>query len=445
MTTLIRNATIVSIDADRQVFSPGAIAVHGGQITDIGPNEQVEQRIPHPKHVIEGEGKVVLPGFVSAHNHLGYAVFRGRAEDFGYGAGRHLYLPMADILRREERRDIGWLAAAELLRGGVTTVFEMEEDGDALASSIDQLGMRGCVGVMVSDVDIDKRVAGETVFSEQRCEEQLAQAIGFAESQKAMPSSRISPVLAANGLATSSPTQLRALRDAADRLEVRLSIHLGTGEAPILEHLYGAGTIDFARENGFLAPDVIAVHGYKLTQDEVVAFAQTGAHLAHCPQINSFRGLVAPLRDYRTNGVNVGLGVDNFFSDTFDVMRSCISCARMRENDPQYLPAAEVLALATVGAARALGLEAQIGSLEVGKRADLQIVDMRRYGLSPVNNPISTLVYHAHAKDVDMVMVDGEVVVESGVVLAADEDVLVSNAAQAAEAAWQRFTERFGE
>ena len=445
MTTLIRDATVVCVDAQRQLFSPGAVAIDGGQISDIGPSDEVEQRNGHARRVIEGNGKIVLPGFVSAHNHLGYAVFRGRAEDFGYGAGRHLYLPMASVLRREERRDIGWLAAAELLRGGVTTVFEMEEDGDVLSGPIEQLGLRGCVGVMVNDVDIDKRVAGETVFCERRCEQQLAQAIGFAESQKAKSASRVSPVLAANSLATSSPAQLRALRDAAERLGVRLSIHLGTGEASILQNLYGLGTVEFARDNGLLAPNVIAVHGYKLNHDEVVDFSRTGAHLAHCPQINSFRGLVTPLRQYRENGVNVGLGVDNFFSDSFDVMRSCISSARIRESDPQILPAVEVLALATIGAARTLGFDAQIGSLEVGKNADLQVVDMRRYSLSSVNDPVSTLVYHAHAKDVEMVMVDGEILVENGNVLTADEDSLIANAEQSAQAAWHRFNERFGE
>ncbi len=213
MITLIRNATVITVDPERQVFAPGAVAVHGCQIADIGPSKEVEQRTPNPERVIEGAGKVVLPGFVSAHNHLGYAVFRGRAEDFGYGAGRHMYLPMANVLSREERRDIGYLAAAELLRGGVTTVLEMEEDADVIAPSIEQLGMRACMGVMVNDVDINKLVTGETVFSEQRCEEQLAQAIGFAESWNGKATGRIRPVMAANGLATSSPAQLRALRD----------------------------------------------------------------------------------------------------------------------------------------------------------------------------------------------------------------------------------------
>ena len=442
MRTLIRNATLIPIHPDNQIWAPGALLVDADQIADVGPSDVVEQRSGGVDRVIDATAKLVLPGFVSAHNHLGYAVFRGRAEDFGYGAGRYLYLPMAAVLAREERRHIGLLAAAELLRGGCTTVLEMEEDADVLASSLDELGMRACLGVMVNDVDLDKLTAGKTEFSEQRCEEQLAQAIGFAETWQAK-GGRINPVLAANGLATSSPRQLRELRDAADRLGVRLSIHLGTGEAAFLERRYHAGTVEFARDHGFLAPDVVAVHGYRLTQDDVDAFADTGAHLAHCPQINSFRGLIAPARDFLARGVNVALGVDNFFSDYFDVMRSCIAVARIRSGDPKVLPATEVLTLATLGAARAMGLEDVIGSLAIGKRADLQIVDMRRYGLTPVNDPVSTLVYHGHAKDVETVMVDGELVVENGVVRGVDEQALVEAAGSANEAAWRRFETRF--
>ena len=443
MRTLIRNATVLTINPDNPVLTAGAVLIDGDRIVDIGVTDAVEQVVPGAQRVIDATGKAVLPGFVSAHNHLGYAIFRSRAEDFGYGAGRHLYLPMAAVLSREERKAIGTLSAAELLRGGCTTIFEMEEDADVLVSSIEALGMRACLGVMVNDVDLDKLATGETQFSPQRCEAQLTHAIGFAESYQDKASSRITPVLAANGLATSSPTQLRALRDAADRLGTRLSVHLGTGEGAFLEHLYGAGTVEFARDNGCLAPDVVAVHGYKLTDDDVRAFATTGAHLAHCPQINSFRGLIAPARQFLDAGVNVGLGVDNFFSDYFDVMRSCIAVARIKEQDPRLLPASQVLTLATLGGARTMGLDSLIGSLEIGKRADLQIIDMRRFGLSPMDAPAAALVYHGHAKDVESVMIDGEFVVENGTVRGVDERMLVDAASGAAAGAWHRFNERF--
>ena len=141
--------------------------------------------------------------------------------------------------------------------------------------------------------------------------------------------------------------------------------------------------------------------------------------------MNAFRGAIAPVQDLRACGVNVGLGIDNYFSDYFDVMRSCIAVARIRAHDPEVMPANEVLELATLNAARALGLDTITGSLEVGKRADLQIVDMRRYGLTPTNDALRTLVYHAHAKDVETVMVDGRMVVLEGRVVGEDEQALL--------------------
>ena len=143
-------------------------------------------------------------------------------------------------------------------------------------------------------------------------------------------------------------------------------------------------------------------------------------------------------------GVTVGLGIDNYFSDFFDLVRSCVAVARIRAERPEAMQAPEALALATIGSARAIGQEERIGSIEAGKQADLQLVDMRRFGLTPVTDPIRTLVYHAHAKDVETVLVAGRVLVRDGALLGIDEDDLVERAAVAGAAAWERFHGRFG-
>ena len=444
MTTLIRDATVVTVDPRRQVFNPGALVIEGDRIADVGPSAEVLGREPTADTVIDARGKLVLPGFVSAHNHLGYAVFRGRAEDIGHSPTHRLYIPMSTVLTREERRDIGSLAIAELLRGGNTTVLEMEEDADVLAPFIERVGMRALMGVMVHDVDLERLRDGETVFDAGVRERQLEQAIGFAESCHGQADGRISAVMTANGLSTSSPELLRALRDAADRLGVRLSIHIGSGDAHLVGEVHGTGSFEFAQDNGFLAGDVVAVHCYRATESDVEIMAASGVHLAHCPYMNQFRGGIAPVQALRSRGVNVGLGIDNYFSDFFDVVRSCIAVARIRANDPEIMPAEEALELATINSARALGLEREIGTLEIGKKADMQIVDMRRYGLTPINDPVRTLVYHAHAKDIDTVFVDGRVVVEDGRVLGEDETELLDVAGRASDAAWTRFVERYG-
>ena len=167
------------------------------------------------------------------------------------------------------------------------------------------------------------------------------------------------------------------------------------------------------------------MHCYTIDEADIDTLAATGTRLAHCPLINQFRGAIAPVGTMLDRGVIVGLGIDNYFSDFFDLIRSCVAVARIRADSPEVMQAPEALALATIGSARAIGQDDRIGSIEAGKQADLQLVDMRRFGLTPVTDPICTLVYHAHAKDVETVLVDGRVLVRDGVLLAIDEDDLV--------------------
>ena len=444
MSILIRDAIVITMDAAATIHAPGAVLVEGTRITAAGPSDEVASRAPPGCEVVEGHGRLVLPGFVSAHNHLGYTVFRGRAEDLGHSPTHRLYLPMSMVMRRDEREAFGSLAIAELLRGGVTTVLEMEEDADVLAPFIERSGIRAGIGLMTHDVDLERLMNGDTVFDPGVRRRQLDAAVEFAQTWHGAADGRISTLITTNGLSTSSPDLLKALRAAADRLGLRLSIHLASGEMHMVRRIHGQGSFEFARANGFLGEDVIAVHCYKIDEAGIDALAETGTHLAHCPLMNQFRGGVAPVGAMRERGVNVGLGIDNYFSDYFDLIRSCIAVARIRAGDPEVMQAPEALALATIGAARAMGLDDQIGSIEPGKYADLQVINMRRFGLTPLTDPICTLIYHAHAKDVETVLVDGRVLVRDGVLLALDEEELVDGAARAGAAAWARFAERFG-
>ena len=444
MSLLIRDATLITMDEAGSIHAPGAVLVDGPRIVEVGSSEEVAARAPKDCEVIDAKGRIALPGFVSAHNHLGYTVFRGRAEDIGHAPTHRVYLPMSMVMRRDEREVLGSLAVAELLRGGVTTVFQMEEDAEALLPFIERSGIRASVGLMTHDVDLERLMEGETVFDEGERRRQLDRAIELAHECDGAAEGRVSGVITTNGLATSSPELLRALRAAADRHGLRLSVHLGTGERDMVREIHGMEPFEYARANGFLGEDVLAVHCYTIDEADIDALAETGTRLAHCPLMNQFRGAIAPVGLMLERGVTVGLGIDNYFSDFFDLIRSCVAVARIRADRPEVMQAPEALALATIGAARAVGQDDRIGSIEAGKRADIQLVDMRRYGLTPVTDPVRTLVYHAHAKDVETVLVDGRVLVRDRALLAIDEDDLVERAAVAGAAAWERFRERFG-
>ena len=444
MSILITNATVVTVDETHRVIENGAVYVEKDRIAAVGDAHVLGEQYSNAETVVDGNGKVVMPGFVSAHNHVGYAVFRGRAEDIGHAPTHRLYLPMSGVIAQEERQVIGALAVTELLRGGVTTILEMEEDAELFAPFIESSGIRALIGVMVNDVNLEALARGETVFDAAVRDQQLDQANGLAERWHGRANGRIQAVMAATGLSTSSPGLLQGLRQGADEKGLRLSAHLGFGERDLVQRIHGMAQFDFAGAHGMLGPDMVAVHCYEVDDDEVSILAQSGTHLAHCPHMNQFRGEVAPIQEMRAKGMQVGLGIDNYFSDYFEVLRSCLASARIRAHDPEILSAPEVLALGTIDAARVLGLDQEIGSIEPGKKADLQLVNMQRLGLTPVNDPVTTLVYHGHAKDVDMVLVDGEVVVSDGMVRTADQDDLVVRAGDAADAAWKRFAERYG-
>jgi len=444
MSILITNATVVTVDETHRVIENGAVYVEKDRIAAVGDAHVLGEQYSNAETVVDGNGKVVMPGFVSAHNHVGYAVFRGRAEDIGHAPTHRLYLPMSGVIAQEERQVIGALAVTELLRGGVTTILEMEEDAELFAPFIESSGIRALIGVMVNDVNLEALARGETVFDAAVRDQQLDQANGLAERWHGRANGRIQAVMAATGLSTSSPGLLQGLRQGADEKGLRLSAHLGFGERDLVQRIHGMAQFDFAGAHGMLGPDMVAVHCYEVDDDEVSILAQSGTHLAHCPHMNQFRGEVAPIQAMRAKGMQVGLGIDNYFSDYFEVLRSCLASARIRAHDPEILSAPEVLALGTIDAARVLGLDQEIGSIEPGKKADLQLVNMQRLGLTPVNDPVTTLVYHGHAKDVDMVLVDGEVVVSDGMVRTADQDDLVVRAGDAADAAWKRFAECYG-
>jgi cytosine/adenosine deaminase-related metal-dependent hydrolase len=446
MSLLIDGATIITVDPGRRVLNPGAIYIEGNRIQDVGTSDELRARHRFAERVVDGRRKIVIPGFISTHTHVGYTVFRGRAEDTGGGNITRLYLPMAAVMQRDERLAIGSLTYAELLRSGVTTVLEMEEDADVYAPFVERLGVRSAMGLMIHDADIESVRRGRYRFDAAQGTTQLHQALDFADRWHGAANGRITVMLTPNMVITSSAVQLRALREAADRRGLRLSIHLGWGPAEVAATtgLYGKRPVRHLADEGFLREDLVAAHCHHLDEEDLELIARARTAVAHCPLMNAVRGQIAPVQELQRRGVTVGLGIDNMFGDFFDVLRSCVLVARIREHDGATMPAGDALELATLGGARALGLENQVGSIEVGKRADLVMLDCRRFGLTPTLEPMPTVVYHGHGRDVEMVLVDGSVVVENGRIVGLDEGVLTDAAQAAALTAWNRFIAKYG-
>jgi 5-methylthioadenosine/S-adenosylhomocysteine deaminase len=446
MAILIKDATVLTVDEAKSIHDPGAVYIEGGRIVDVGPSDLIVKRCAGAATVIDGRGKVVAPGFVNIHSHVGYTIFRGRSEDAGFRAPTGLYFPMSTVLSRDERRDVGALNYVELLRSGCTTVMELEEDVEALAPFVEKLGIRSAMGEMIGDADPDRMVKGEFIFDARANASQLKRARTFAERWHGRGNGRITAIVAPNMTISSSTEQMRAVRSISEEMGLRLTVHLGWSsfEHETARRVHGAGPFEIARDNGLLGSDVVAAHCYVINESDIAILATTGAHVAHCPLMNAFRGCIAPINAFRRHGINVALGIDNMFGDYFDVLRAAVMCARIKMEDPIAINANDALHMATVGGARAMGLENEIGSLERGKRADLIMLDFQALGLQPVLDPVQNLVYHAHAGNVDLVMVDGSVLVERGEPTTIDRREVIDAASRAAKVAWDRFETKYG-
>src|SRR5260370_41444992 len=180
MSTVIKDATVLTVDGARTIHRPGAVYVEGSRIVDVGPSDAVVARHPSATRVVDGHDKVVAPGFVNIHSHVGYTIFRGRSEDAGFAAPTGLYFPMSTVLRGEERAAVGALNYVELLRSGCTTVMELEEEVEVLAPFVERLGIRSAMCEMIGDAAPDRMAKGEFVFHPAATAAQLRHARRFA-------------------------------------------------------------------------------------------------------------------------------------------------------------------------------------------------------------------------------------------------------------------------
>ena len=430
MSLLITNTTILTVDAENRVIKDGAVYVEDGRIAAVGPSAEIGPAHAGAARIIDGAGKVVLPGFVSTHNHVGYTFFRGRAEDMGLGCVTGQYFPMATVASREERLAVGSLTYAELLKSGVTTTLEMEEEADVFAPFVESLGVRSFMGVMTYDVDVDAMAKDEYRYDEALREAQLRQAVEFAQDWHGRAGGRIQVMMTPNMTISSSPELLRASREAADRMGLRTSIHLGWGEyeVEVMQRLRGQSSFEYARDSGLLASDTVCAHCYVVGDSDTDVLAASRAAVAHCPLMNAVRGHIAPV-------VRVPVPRHSRLARHRQHVRGPLrGAAGMRERRADQDRQSDRDAVPGGPAAR--DDERRGGARECAPRSapsspasapTSRCSTTRRFGLTPTLDPVQNLVYHAHSKDVELVMVDGNILVEDFELKTADARALIND------------------
>ncbi len=439
---LIKSWYVVTMNDQRDIIRDGAVAVRGNEIVDIGKASDLESRYS-PAEVIGGDRFVVTPGMVNTHIHItGEPLTRGFVpDDTPFEENVFMWLcPLYAAYRVEEERLSAQLAAVEMLKSGTTTFLEAGTIRflDEVVEALVDIGIRGRVGKWVWDLPPEPDVyKQDTDTSIEFIQRQL-------EAFPATADDRIGAWATLVGHTTCSDPLWRATRELATENGVGMSFHMSPAkldpEGFIAE--FGQRPMVHLDELGVLGDDVCMTHCVQVDDQELQIMAGRQVNVSHCPttalkvsygvtQVGKFPEMVMA-------GINVGIGTDgNNASNYSDLMRATYLVAGLFKDarqDPQMFPAETAYEMATLGGAKALQLEDSIGSLEVGKKADLVLHDTDRPEWRPLLNVMNQLVWSADGRGVHTVVVDGKKVVEDGQMVTIDEGRLYAEAQLAGEA-----------
>ncbi len=417
--TLILARWIIPMEPDEHtVLTEHCVAIRDGRIVGVMPRAQAEQDLQAHSHV-ELPQHALIPGLINAHTHAAMSLLRGLADDLPLmeWLTEHIWPAERHFMSEDFVADGSRATIAELLRGGVTCFNDMYFFPDVTAQIAAEVGMRACVGLIV--IDFPSAWAQDP-------EEYLSKGLALHDSYREHP--LIRTAFAPHAPYTVSDGPLERIRVYADELDIPINIHLHETAQEVSESLEKTGLRPLARLDrlGLLTPNLLAVHMTQLLDEEIALLAARGVHVIHCPESNmKLASGFCPLAKLDAAGVNVALGTDGAASnndqDMFSEMRSAALTAKAVAGDSSVIPAARVLRMATLNGARALGLEAELGSISPGKWADLTAVDLSGIDCQPVYNPISQLVYTATRHHVTDVWVAGRHLLSAGLLTRMDE------------------------
>ena len=430
MALVITNATVVTVDGTRRVLSPGAVAIDGADIVGVDTPAAIAAAF-QPRQTIDGTGQIVMPGLINTHGHAPMVLFRGLGSDLNLmdWLQQYIFPAEAKVVTPAFVRTGTQLAALEMIRSGTTTFADMYYFEEEVARAASEAGLRGVLGETIVKFPVPDAKTPEEGLA--RTERFITQWKGHA---------LITPAVAPHALYTLEAATLKACRALADKHQVPLIIHLAETRAEVdaALTLANATPTKYLQGVGLWGPRTLAAHGVWVSPEDMPVLKAAGVAVSHNPESNmKLASGTAPVVDYLAAGVTVGLGTDGAASnndlDMFEAMRFAAFLQKHARNDPRALPAPAVLDMATRDGAVALGLGAQVGSLEVGKRADVIMVDTRGPRQTPMFDPVAHLVYSAHGDDVTTTIVNGKVLMRDRKVLTLNEAAVLADARAAAE------------
>ena len=423
---LIKARWIVPVDPVGVVLEDHAVAVDKGRIVALLPQHEATTRFA-PRKTKHLDQHVLIPGLVNLHTHAAMTLLRGLADDLPLmdWLQNHIWPAEARHVSPQFVHDGTMLACAEMLRGGVTCFNDMYFHPKAAAEAALAYGMRASIGLIT--LDFPTAYATDT-------DDYLAK--GLAVRDELREEALLSFCLAPHAPYTVSDRSFAKVLTLAEQIELPIHVHLHETGQEISDSMrdFGMRPIERLRRLGLLSPGLIGVHTVHLDAGEISLLAEHGCSVAHCPTSNlKLASGIAPIAALHAHGVNIGLGTDSAASnnrlDLFQEMRLAALLAKGQSGRADAITAHQALHMATLGGARALGLDTTIGSIAPGKAADLCAVSLNATELSPCYDPVSHLVYTAGRENISDVWVAGRIRVEGGQLLENNEIELIKLAA----------------
>jgi 5-methylthioadenosine/S-adenosylhomocysteine deaminase len=422
---VVANGIVITVDGNRRVISRGSVAIDGRDIVGVDTAEAIAARF-RGRDTIDAAGAVVMPGLINTHTHAPMVLFRGLADDLALmdWLQKYIFPAEAKTVSPEFVRAGTRLAALEMIESGTTTYADMYYFEEEIGRVTKAAGLRGVLGETIIQFPVaDAKTPAESLARTERFAKEFA------------GDDLITPAVAPHAMYTNDAGTLKACRALADRLQIPVIIHLSEtkDEMKTSDEKYHATPTAFLDSLGFWGPRTLAAHAVHVTPADIQILASRHVGVAHNPESNmKLASGIAPVEAMRKAGIDVGLGTDGAASnndlDMFEAMRQAAFLHKLLAGDPRAVPAPVALEMATMGGARAMGMDKTIGSLEPGKRADLLVVSMASARQTPMYDPVSHLVYVTRGDDVRTTIVNGKILMRDRRVLTLDRRQVLADA-----------------
>jgi 5-methylthioadenosine/S-adenosylhomocysteine deaminase len=448
MDLLITDTVVVTCDAQRHVVEDGAVAMEGNRIAAVGASAELERSYPHVPR-FSGRGLAVLPGFINAHTHTALTVLRGTVEDLDSNPVYGYMSPVSYEMSDEERAIMVQLGCLEAIRSGCATLVDPFRHLHSYVPAMAATGLRLWVSESCADINTLKIRQGDYSVDRALGQVFLDRTTRAIETFHGTHNDRVRCQIAAHAPDNCSPWMLDQLNQLACRHGLTRTVHLAQSldEVQAVKAAYGLTPAEYLDRESFLGPDLVGAHWTYCTASDVALLASRGTQMAHCPANSSRRGphraLLGLIRDA---GVNIAIGTDNMTEDIFQALKIGMimhrgGSGRQKEGGVDPQPQAMLDAI-TRDAARSVGAETEIGSIEVGKKADLTLLDLNVPSMRPIVRVVANVVHYGHPGIVHSVIADGIFLMRDRCVLTVDEPVVLDAAQAVTERVWQRMLAR---